>query len=87
MLAANGENSEYVNIYDRKKSNKKRFELSMEPQKTYILDEGISSYELAALFTDEEITTFNEEIMEEAFNDEPLEDYLLENTDIEDLIE
>lgn len=62
-------------------------DLDQNQVENYILDQDISSYELASLLTDEELTTINEGIMEEAYDDESLEDYLLENVNLEDIIE
>ncbi|MEM9679712.1 MAG: hypothetical protein AAF901_05260 [Bacteroidota bacterium] len=63
-------------------------DLDSEIVKTYLSDEEISSFELAALLTDEELSTINTEIMEEAFSDDDeIEDYLIDNTNLEDLIE
>ncbi|MBT8273930.1 MAG: hypothetical protein KJO77_08995 [Bacteroidia bacterium] len=53
----------------------------------YILDQDISSYELASLLTEEELTSINDDIMQEVYDEESLEDYLLENVNLEDIIE
>ena len=53
----------------------------------YFIDEGIDTYEIAALFTEEELTTINTDIFDQTFNDDSLEDYLLENANIEDIID
>lgn len=53
----------------------------------YILEEGIDTYELAALLTEEELTIIDTEIFNEAFADDNLEDYLLENADLEDILD
>lgn len=53
----------------------------------YFIDEGIDTYEIAALFTEEELTTINNDIFDQTFNDDSLEDYLLENAIIEDIID
>jgi len=62
-------------------------ELDYEMVENYIIDQNISSYELASLLTDEELLEVNSDIMDEAFGDDSLEDYLLENANIEDIIE
>jgi hypothetical protein len=62
-------------------------ELDYELVENYILDQNISSYELASLLTNEELLEVNSGIMDEAFGDDSLEDYLLENANIEDIIE
>lgn len=53
----------------------------------YLLDQDISSYELASLLSDEELTLINDNIMQEVYDDDSLEDYLLENVNLEDIIE
>ncbi len=60
--------------------------LDQQTVENYILDEGIDSYELAALLTEDELSNVNFEIMGEAFNDEDMEDYLLENVNLEDIL-
>ena len=62
-------------------------ELDMELVETYILDQDISTYELASLLTEEELQSINTDILEETFEDEDLEDYLLENVDLENIID
>ncbi len=57
--------------------------LDAELVENYILEENIDTYELAALLTEEEITTIDNEVFDETFIDETVEDYLIENTDIE----
>lgn len=61
--------------------------LDDELVENYILDEGIDTYELAALLTEEELTTLDTEIFDEAFADDSLEDYLLENADLETILD
>lgn len=62
-------------------------DLDYDMVKNYIIDQDVSSYELAALLTEEELSSINSEIMAEAFSDEDMEDYLIENINIEDIIE
>ena len=62
-------------------------DLDLDLVENYILEEDISSYELASLLTEDELSSINLEIMDEAFTDEEMTDYLLENIDIEDIIE
>lgn len=67
-----------------KESNLSFETLSLETVENYILDENISSYEIASLLSDEQL---HEGInIQYDFNDENLEEYLLENADIEELI-
>jgi hypothetical protein len=58
--------------------------INLELAENYILDQGINSYELASLLNDEDIDT-NNFISLDTYGDD-LENYLLENTDIEELI-
>lgn len=67
--------------------NSTNMELDYEVVETYIIDENISSYEIASLLTEDELLNINSEIMDEAYNDESMEDYLLENVNFEDIIE
>lgn len=62
-------------------------EIEYEIVENYILNQGISSYDIASLLTEEELSYINFEIMDEAFNNEDIEDYLLENANLEDIIE
>ena len=62
-------------------------DLDVELVENYMLDEDLDTYELAYLLTEEEITTINHEIFSETYNDVILEDYLLENIDLEDIID
>jgi len=50
----------------------------------YIIEEGIDSYELAALFTDDDFPDID--FIEQNITDKALENYLLNNLDIEELI-
>jgi hypothetical protein len=50
----------------------------------YIIEEGIDSYELAALFTDDDFS--DADFIEQNITDEDLENYLLNNLDIEELV-
>lgn len=65
--------------------NKPSFDnLENESVENYIFDEDISSYEIAALLGDEPIE--ENFIIEHNFNADNIEEYLLENADIEDLM-
>ncbi|GAA4900443.1 hypothetical protein GCM10023311_27600 [Flaviramulus aquimarinus] len=58
--------------------------LDIETVENYIIEENISSYELAALLSDEQIIeSIN---IEHDFNNDHIEDYLLNNADIEALM-
>lgn len=61
--------------------------LDSELVENYIIEEGIDTYDIAALFTDEDITTINNDIFDQTFSEDSLEDYLLENVDLEDIID
>ena len=61
--------------------------LDDEMVESYIIDEGIDTYELAALLTEEELTTLDTEIFTNTFTDDSLEDYLLENADMESILD
>ncbi|VAV84789.1 hypothetical protein MNBD_BACTEROID02-476 [hydrothermal vent metagenome] len=68
-------------------TNASEMELDYEMVESYLIDQNISSYEIASLLTEEELSNIDSEIMNEAFNDEGMEDYLLENVNFEDIIE
>ena len=61
--------------------------IGTELVENYFIDQGIDTYEIAALFTEEELTTINTDIFDQTFNDDSLEYYLLENAIIEDIID
>ena len=58
--------------------------LDNETVENYIFDENISTYEFAALFSDEQI--IEENIIQHNFNEDNIEEYLLDNADIEALM-
>lgn len=58
--------------------------IDVELVENYILDQNIDSFELALLLKDDELAT--DTFIDSDLYGETLEDYLLENTDIEDLI-
>lgn len=59
-------------------------DIETETVVNYIIDEDISSYEIAALLTEEELSEDN--IVDHNFNEENIEEYLLNNADIEELL-
>lgn len=61
--------------------------LDTEVVEAYILEQEIDSYELASLLTDEDIDTINGDIFKEEFNTDQLEEYILENIELESIIE
>ncbi len=63
------------------------FDLDSEMVEAYFLEQDISSYELLALLTEEELYNINFEILNEVFKNETIEDYLLDNIEIEDILE
>ena len=67
--------------------NNKEFtfdDLEITSIENYLSEEDFSSYEFASLLNEEELTTVN--FIDTDLTNESLEDYLLENTTIEDLI-
>jgi len=58
--------------------------LDIETVENYIIDEGINSYEIAALLTEEDL--LDSDFVENDYSDETIETYILDNLDIEDLI-
>jgi len=59
-------------------------DLEVASIENYIYEEEFDTYELASLLTEEELNTDN--FIDTDYTGEALEDYLLENTTIEDLI-
>ena len=62
-------------------------ELDYDLIANYIMEQNVSTYELADLLTDEDLTNINSDIVNEAFDDDSLENYLLDNVNLEDIIE
>ena len=58
--------------------------LDIQNVENYIIEEEMSSYEIASLLSDEEL--IEENFINYDFNDENIESYLLDNLDINDLI-
>jgi len=61
--------------------------LDAELVENYFIDQGINTFEIAALLTNDEEINIDIEIFDETFNNDSLEDYLLENMDLEDFID
>ena len=59
-------------------------DLEIASIESYLYDEGIDSYEIASLLTEEELITDN--FIESELSEDLIEDYLIENATIEDLI-
>ncbi len=60
------------------------WDLEAETVENYIIDEAISTYEIAALLDDEDLIEDN--FINHSFSDEIIENYVLDNIDIEELI-
>lgn len=58
--------------------------LDIETVENYIIDEQMTSYEIAYLLSDEQL--IEENFINHDFNDENIEAYLLDNLDLSDLI-
>ena len=58
--------------------------LDTQTVENYIISEGIDSYELAALLSEDDFSEVN--FLDETINAETLENYLLENLELEELI-
>ncbi len=58
--------------------------IDLQAVENYIIDEGIDSYELAALFSEDDFS--EADFMEQNITAETLENYLLDNLDIEEII-
>lgn len=59
-------------------------DIELATVENYILEDDISSYEIASLLTEEELN--ENDIIDYGFQDENIEEYLLNNADIEALI-
>lgn len=60
------------------------WDLEAETVENYMIEEAISSYEIASLLEDEDL--IEENFVNHNFSDENIEDYVLDNVDIEELI-
>lgn len=58
--------------------------LDLETAENYIIDENISSYEIASLLSEDDFLEDN--FVQQNFNEEIIETYILNNLDIDDLI-
>lgn len=76
----------YFTLFNKTEPNTLDF-LDTEVVEAYILEQEIDSYELASLLTDEDIDTINGDIFKEEFNTDQLEEYILENIELESIIE
>jgi len=61
--------------------------IDAELVENYIIDQGINTYEIASLLSNDDEINLDIELFDETFNDDSLEDYLLENVDLEDFID
>ena len=62
--------------------------IDIELVENYIIDQGINTYEIASLLSDnDDDINLDIELFDETFNDDSLEDYLFENVDLEDFID
>ncbi|MBT8244586.1 MAG: hypothetical protein HKP48_07355 [Winogradskyella sp.] len=68
-------------------SQPKTEELSADLVQNYLIETELNSYELAKLLVDANILEENFTIIETNYKEENLEDYLLENSDIESILE
>ncbi|MCF7568573.1 hypothetical protein L3X37_09370 [Sabulilitoribacter arenilitoris] len=59
-------------------------DLETETVENYVIDENISSYEIASLLTEDELNEDN--LVDYNFEEENIEEYLLNNADIEELL-
>lgn len=62
-------------------------ELSAEMVENYLINSDLDTYELAELLTDVEILEEDFSIAEVDYNEENLEEYLIDNADIESILE
>ena len=70
-----------LSIFDKEDPWNSLENLTLE---NYIINEGIDTYELAALLSEDDL--LEEDFIEQNITDETLENYLLDNLDFEDLI-
>ncbi|GGI57937.1 hypothetical protein [Winogradskyella haliclonae] len=68
-------------------NNSNAEELSVEMVESYFADSDLDSYELAELLSDADVLEDNFTLIETEYNEENLEEYLLENADIEAFLE
>ncbi|RZN80277.1 MAG: hypothetical protein EVB11_11690 [Winogradskyella sp.] len=68
-------------------NNSSTDELSIEMVESYFEDSDLDSYELAELLSEADVLEDDFTLIETEFNEENLENYLLENSDIESILE
>ena len=61
--------------------------LNYETVENYIIAQDLSSYEIASLLTEEEIDEIELDIISDDMTEDTLEDYLLNNIELEEIIE
>lgn len=61
--------------------------IDAELVENYFIDQGINTYEIASLLTEDNNINLDIELFDDTFNEDSLEDYLLENVDLEDFID
>lgn len=61
--------------------------IDAEMVENYIIDQGINTYEIASLLSNDDDINLDIELFDETFNEDSLEDYLFENVDLEDFID
>ncbi|TJY36151.1 hypothetical protein [Pontimicrobium aquaticum] len=62
--------------------------IEAELVENYFIEQGINTYEIASLLTeDNNDINLDIELFDDTFNDDSLEDYLLENVNLEDFID
>ena len=62
-------------------------DINYEMVENYILDQDMSTYEIASLLTEDDLENSDFEMIDEVISEESLEDYLLDNIDLEEIIE
>ncbi len=67
--------------------NKGEAPLDMELVETYLEQQDLDTYDIASLLTEEDLSQDDFGIINDNFSEESLEDYLIDNANLEDIIE
>lgn len=61
--------------------------IDTELVEAYILEQDVNSYDLASLLTEDDLERINMDILEEEFTNDELEEYILDNIELETILE
>lgn len=62
-------------------------DIDLEIVETYLEEQNLDTYDIASLLTEDDLSEDNFGIINDNFSEESLEDYLMDNTNLQDIIE